>query len=215
MARFVSRMMFLASAGVGLACEGGAVARGPAPPPAPSAAATAPPAPAPSAAAAPAQSAAAERVARDAFERFRQGWRTGNFDSYLARLRRDDFEFSFPVGELRGRARGPEGYARMVRKLNADAQGGVRLELSEPLHVSTDGRTTVFEFESSGRIGEIDYRARNAIALEVEGDQVVGFREYFGDVDPRMFAPPPARGAAPAASGRPGAVDARRPRTAP
>lgn len=138
---------------------------------------------------APAAMSPGERVARDAYARFQQGWQTGNFDAYLALLRRDDFEFSFPVGEFRGLARGPEGYARMVRKLAADASGGVRLQLSEPFHVASDGRTTVFEFESRGRIGELDYQARNAIALEVEGAEVVGFREYLGDIDPRLFGP--------------------------
>lgn len=48
--------------------------------------------------------------------------------------------------------------------------------------------TAVFQFDSEGTLaGGYPYRGYNVIALTIRGGQVVGFQEYFGDIDPLWF----------------------------
>lgn len=122
-----------------------------------------------------------------AFERFRTGWETGNFDSYVAMLA-DEITFSFPTGTHRGLFTGAKGREKMIAKCTDDATSGARLKFSQPRTVAVSAKTVIFEFESRGKIGETHYHGRNLIAFDVEDNLINGFREYFGDLDPQLFA---------------------------
>lgn len=127
------------------------------------------------------------KTAQDAFQKFQSGWASGDFVDYLAMIT-DDFEFSFPTGEHRGVFKGNEGHEKMTAKCRDDAQSGSRLTLHEPRTTAIEGNTVIFEFTSDGKIDEFDYHGRNIVVLEIEGEKVCGFREYFGDLDPAMFS---------------------------
>jgi len=125
-------------------------------------------------------------TARTAFKKFQSGWASGDFSDYLA-LITDDFEFSFPTGEHRGVFTGNAGREKMIAKCRDDAASGARLTLSEPRTVAVDGQTVIFEFESAGDLDGQPYKGRNIIVLEIHGERVQGYREYFGDLDPKLF----------------------------
>lgn len=114
-----------------------------------------------------------------AFRYFADGWGRGDFASFIAMLA-DEVEFSFPDGELRGHCFGAEGRERMVAKCLGHARKGERLTLHPPSHVTGSGSTVVFEFLAEGMLSGGFFRGEIAIALEVRGAKVVGFREYYG-----------------------------------
>ena len=121
-----------------------------------------------------------ERIAREAFADFAHGLATGEWDAWLARLA-DDFVFYFPQGQFAGRN---EGLGRAAEFFQY-----VRTVYPEGLFATLDGvtsneTTAVFEFRDEGLMrlptGDRDYRNRVAVALDVRGDEITGYREYFG-----------------------------------
>ena len=122
---------------------------------------------------------AADHIALRAFQRFAHGWATGDFQPYINMLA-EEVEFSFPEGEYQGHYTGKEGRGKMIAKCRGHADAGERLTLHPPHHVTSSGTTTVFEFVAEGMLVDGFYRGEIAIALEVSGERVTGFREYYG-----------------------------------
>lgn len=121
-----------------------------------------------------------EAVARAAFEDFAHGLATGEWDAWLDRLAEDVVVY-FPQGRYAGRNEGRARAAEFFRY--------VRTVYPEGLFAALDGvtaseTTAVFEFRDEGRMhlpdGARDYKNRVAVALDVRGDEVTGYREYFG-----------------------------------
>jgi ketosteroid isomerase-like protein len=134
------------------------------------------------------------RTAQAAYDAFARGWATGDFEPYLAMLT-EDFEFSYPLGEHRGRFTGAEGRAHMVDKVRGHSSRGERLTLHPPTRVAVTDNTVFFEFDSEGRFGDYVYRGHNVIAFDVKGERISAFREFLGDLDPAFVcAPPPGGG---------------------
>ncbi|MEM1293200.1 MAG: nuclear transport factor 2 family protein [Cyanobacteria bacterium P01_H01_bin.162] len=120
-------------------------------------------------------------AARQAFDRFAEGWITGNFEPYIALLA-DEMIFWFPMGTHRGKFEGVVGRQQMIAKCHDHTAVGDRLTLHAPQYVLSDGNSVMFEFEVEGNYAGQPYRGHNAIAFAMKGDQVIGFREYFGDL---------------------------------
>ena len=121
-------------------------------------------------------------TARKAFDLFADGWTTGNFDPYIAMLA-EEMMFWFPMGMHRGKFSGIEGRQQMIAKCRDHEAAGDRLTFSDPQYVLSDGTSVMFEFEAEGLYAGKPYQGHNAIAFEVKDGKVVGFREYFGDLE--------------------------------
>ena len=61
------------------------------------------------------------------------------------------------------------------------------LQITEMEAVTAEGERVVFEFADEGQLRGKPYRNRVAIALEVCGEKICGYREYFG-----LVGPPPS-----------------------
>ena len=120
-------------------------------------------------------------TARKAFDLFAQGWKTGDFEPYIAMLA-DEMTFWFPMGSHRGKFKGAAGRQEMIAKCRDHMTAGDRLTLHEPHYVLTDGSSTLFEFDADGLYAGKPYVGHNAIAFQIQDDKIVGFREYFGDL---------------------------------
>lgn len=131
-----------------------------------------------------------EQTARKAYDAFVAGWATGDFEPYIAMLS-EQFEFSYPAGADRGLYTGAEGRTRMVNKVRGHSSRGERLTIKPPTRHGVAGNTVFFEFDSEGQFGDYPYRGHNIIAFDVQGDRITAFREFFGDIDPPLFCPPP------------------------
>lgn len=121
-------------------------------------------------------------IAQQAFQAFARGWATGDFQPFLEMLT-DEFTFWYPYGKYRGKFTGQAGKAQMIAKCHEHTQAGDRLTFRPPHHITSSETTVMFEFECAGVIDHTPYQGRIAIALDVKGEKISGFREYFGDVD--------------------------------
>lgn len=125
-------------------------------------------------------------VAGEAFVDFKNGLATGNWEPFLARLS-DDFTFHFPLGQYQGLNEGKDTAAEFfafVSKVYSDG-----LFIDEVLGVTADGTRVIFEFSDHGLMFGKPYANKVAISLDVCGEQICGYREYFG-----LVGPPPGEG---------------------
>ena len=125
----------------------------------------------------------AKDVADEAFDHFRAGLETGNWQSFLAMLS-DDFTFWFPMGAFAGEHRGREAAERFFEHVRSTFPGGIRITemLSRPGSEPRpgDSSTFVYEFRDEGTLRGEPYYNRVAVALDVRNGEITGYREYFG-----------------------------------
>lgn len=120
-------------------------------------------------------------VAEEAFDDLRTGLATGDWAPFLDRLS-DDFTFHFPMGRYQGLNQGRERAAEFfafVSQVYADG-----LFIDEVLGVTAEGNRVVFEFTDHGLLFGKPYNNVVAISLDVRGEEICGYREYFGLVGP-------------------------------
>jgi uncharacterized protein (DUF1330 family)/ketosteroid isomerase-like protein len=122
-----------------------------------------------------------KQVAEEAFEDFRRGLATGAWEPFLARLS-DDFTFHFPLGRFQGLNRGKDRAAEFFAFVSQAYPQG--LEVVEVHGVTAEGNRVVFEFEDDGLLFGKPYHNLVAISLDVCGEKICGYREYFGIVGP-------------------------------
>ena len=123
-------------------------------------------------------------VAEEAFVDFRAGLATGEWGPFLDRLS-DDFTLHFPLGKFQGLNRGTARAAEFFAFVSEVYPDG--LEIEEVLGVTAEGTRVVFEFKDRGVMFGEHYRNVVAVSLDVCGEQICGYREYFG-----LVGPPPA-----------------------
>ena len=120
-------------------------------------------------------------VAEEAFVDFKAGLATGEWEPFLARLS-DDFTFHFPLGQYQGLNEGKDTAAEFFAFVSEVYSDG--LFVDEVLEVTADGTRVVFEFSDHGLMFGKPYNNKVAISLDVCGEQICGYREYFGLVGP-------------------------------
>lgn len=116
------------------------------------------------------------RVAQQAFEHFRHGLATGQWQLFLDMLS-DDFSFWFPVGPYHGSNVGKERASAFFDYVSKTFSSGLSLTLDR---VTSNETTVVFEFRDAGLMQGQDYKNRVAVSFDVYGDLICGYREYFG-----------------------------------
>lgn len=127
-----------------------------------------------------------KQVAEEAFEDFRIGLATGTWEPFLDRLS-DDFTFHFPLGKYQGLNEGKDRAAEFFAFVSQAYPEG--LEVEEIVGVTAEGNRVVFEFKDSGLLRGQPYHNLVTISLDVCGEKVCGYREYFG-----LVGPPPSSG---------------------
>lgn len=125
-------------------------------------------------------------VAEEAFADFRSGLATGEWGAFLDRLS-DDFTFHFPLGSYQGLNQGKDRAAEFFGFVSEVYSDG--LFVDEVLGVTAEGSRVVFEFRDHGLMFGKPYHNQVAISLDVCGELICGYREYFG-----LVGPPPGEG---------------------
>lgn len=133
---------------------------------------------------APATSAPPVEVAMSAWRANAAGHRGEGFDAWLEHLA-DDVVVTMPTGPFRGDNEGIEAARAICRGI---AAASPRLVYDAPLRVSSAGSTVVIEFDDHGTIAQQPYRNRIAASFDVRDGKVAAYREYFGDIDPRIVS---------------------------
>ncbi|WP_250122736.1 nuclear transport factor 2 family protein [Chroococcidiopsis sp. CCMEE 29] len=116
------------------------------------------------------------KVAHQAFEYFRHGLATGEWNQFIDTLT-DDFTFWFPVGPYHGLNVGKERAIAFFQYVSETFGEGLSLTLDR---VTSNETTVVFEFRDEGIMGGKPYKNRVAISFDIRGDKICGYREYFG-----------------------------------
>jgi ketosteroid isomerase-like protein len=117
------------------------------------------------------------KVAHQAFENLQHGLATGEWNPLLGLLT-EDFAFWFPVGTYHGLNVGKERAQDFF--LYVSEMFGQTIRLTSLERVTSNETTVVFEFRDEGMMQSEPYKNRIAISFDVRGDQICGYREYFG-----------------------------------
>jgi uncharacterized protein (DUF1330 family) len=123
-------------------------------------------------------------VAEEAFADLSAGLATGEWQPWLDRLS-DDFTFHFPMGRFQGLNEGKERAAEFFAFVSQVYSEG--LFVDEVVGVTAEGTRVIFEFADHGLMFGEPYNNLVAISLDVCGEQICGYREYFG-----LVGPPPS-----------------------
>jgi ketosteroid isomerase-like protein len=116
------------------------------------------------------------QVAHQAFEHFKHGLATGEWQAFLDMLT-EDFSFWFPVGKFHGLNVGKEAAQDFFQYVSESFEGGLTLNLDR---VTSNETTVVFEFRDEGLLLGQTYKNRIAVSFDVRGDKIYAYREYFG-----------------------------------
>jgi ketosteroid isomerase-like protein len=119
-------------------------------------------------------------VLEAAYQKFLDGWATGNWQPFLDVLS-EDLIFQYPAGTFRGRHLAPEGKPAMVAWANGHKEAGDRIQITPSLSIFQDD-WGIFTANSTGTYNGESYEGNEAYFLRVQGDQIVEYREYIGDI---------------------------------
>jgi ketosteroid isomerase-like protein len=126
-------------------------------------------------------------VAKRAFAAWEVGENSGDYEAFKKLLAADFELFSHPLQPARGVFKGVQALAKMNELIASREKSPNNLRFSN-ITITQNENTFVFMFDSAGKVaGDFDYKGWNAIALTVKTGKIVGFREYFGDVEPNWF----------------------------
>lgn len=115
-------------------------------------------------------------VAHQAFEQFKYGLATSDWQAFLEMLT-DDFSFWFPMGKFHGLNVGKERAIAFFEHVSDAFGQGLTITLDR---VTSNEATVVFEFRDEGHLWGEPYKNRVAVSFDVRGDKICGYREYFG-----------------------------------
>jgi ketosteroid isomerase-like protein len=117
------------------------------------------------------------KVAQKAFEHFTHGLASGEWNAFLDMLA-EDFSFWFPMGKYHGLNVGKQRAQEFFQYVSEAFRPGLTLTSLDS--VTSNETTVVFEFRDEGLLMGQPYKNRVAVAFDVRGDQICGYREYFG-----------------------------------
>ena len=116
-------------------------------------------------------------VGQRGFAAFQKGLAAGRWDEFLAMLT-DDFSFYFPQGKYQGFHHGKNKAKEFFAYVSTAFPEG--LKVTETLHVTAGEDSIVFEFKDEGTLRGAPYKNRVALSWNIRGNQISGYREYFG-----------------------------------
>ncbi|GAX34132.1 nuclear transport factor 2 family protein [Nodularia sp. NIES-3585] len=123
------------------------------------------------------KSAKTLKIAQQAFDHFTHGLATGEWEAFLDMLT-EDFTFWFPVGKFHGLHEGKDRAREFFQYVSESFNSG--LQLTSLDSVTSNETTVVFEFRDEGLLLNQPYKNRVAVSFDVRGEQISGYREYFG-----------------------------------
>ena len=116
------------------------------------------------------------QVAHQAFQHLTHGLATGDW-KMLVDMLTDDFSFWFPVGPYHGLNEGKEKAIAFFQYVSETFPHGLAVTLDR---VTSNETTVVFELRDEGVMRGEPYKNRIAVSLDVRGDKICAYREYFG-----------------------------------
>ncbi len=124
-------------------------------------------------------------LAQRAIKAWEKGESSGDYSDFKSLLSTDFDLFSHP---LMGVFSGREARAKMEGMIAEREKLPNALTFSQ-IVITTAEDYAMIAFNSQGTVmgGKYPYQGYNVIGFKITGEQISGFREYFGFVDPAMF----------------------------
>lgn len=119
----------------------------------------------------------ARAVADRAFAHLTEALATGAWQPFFDLLA-EDVTFSFPMGKYVGSHQGKAKAMEFFRYVSTAFPQGITV--TEVLRRTGADTTFVYEFRDEGTLRGQPYKNRVAISLDVCGERICGYREYFG-----------------------------------
>jgi hypothetical protein len=113
-------------------------------------------------------------IANLAFEAWKMGLATGNWERFL-NLLTEDFTFSFPVGKYQGIHQGKESAKEFFEYVSKIYSEGLKVDLKRTLQ---SDQTVIFEIESFGKMLGQAYHNQASVFFEVRDKKISHYREY-------------------------------------
>ena len=113
-------------------------------------------------------------IANLAFEAWKMGLATGNWEVFL-NLMTEDFSFSFPVGKYQGIHQGKASAKEFFEYVSKIYSEGLEVDLKRTLEAD---QIVIFEIESAGQMLGQAYRNQASVFFEVRGEKICNYREY-------------------------------------
>ena len=120
------------------------------------------------------------QILENAYKEFLNGWATGDWQSFF-NLLSDDLIFQYPAGVYKGRHLVPEGKPKMIAWAHSHSEAGDRIQITPTLKVFQND-WGVFCATSIGKYNGEPYDGNEAYFLRVQGNQIIEYREYIGDI---------------------------------
>ncbi len=117
------------------------------------------------------------KVAQQAFDHFTHGLATGEWEVFLDMLT-EDFTFWFPMGKFHGLNEGKDRAREFFQYVSQSFNSGIQITSLD--RITSNDTTVVFEFRDEGLLSHQPYKNRVAVSFDVRGEQISGYREYFG-----------------------------------
>lgn len=117
-----------------------------------------------------------QQIGKQAFEYFRHGLMTGEWD-YFLNMVTEDFSFWFPMGPFHGLNLGKDRAREFFQYVSENFNEGLHVTLD---NVMSNETTVVFECRSEGKFRGEDYKNRIVIVFDIRQDKISSYREYFG-----------------------------------
>lgn len=126
-----------------------------------------------------------EDISKAIFAAWQKGEAGNGYADFSARL--DSVRFRYFSHPLLGNYQGKEALAKLMELINSREKQPNHLRFTNIIrYENLNG--ACFQFDSEGKVGDgFDYKGYNIIQLEIMDQKLVGFREYFGFVDPSWF----------------------------
>jgi len=123
-------------------------------------------------------------TASAAFAAWGEGEKTGNYEGFKKLLAPRFHTYSHP---LDGNFTGKQALEKLLTLIADREKKSNQLSFSN-IKIMDNGDDFAFSFDSQGQVaGGYPYKGFNIIVISVSSNRVVGFREYFGFVDPAWF----------------------------
>ena len=120
-------------------------------------------------------------IARRAWDGFVAGRATGDWTAFLDTLSDDVTFFISSPGPFQGENHGKHRIEDFAQ--HAAAHGDDRIRFEEPVRVSREGTTVVFEAWDDGSDDSGEMANRVAISFDVDDGRIITVREYVGVMD--------------------------------
>lgn len=123
-----------------------------------------------------------QKILTEAMNAFYEGWRTSEWQPFIAMISKENFTFQFPDGEFKGRRTGDEARQAIENWTKHNTENGNTITKHTITLKMHQDDWLLFCDEATGTFYGKPYASKHAILLKTDGNKITEYREYVGDL---------------------------------